>query len=141
MLESSVVDGQDTLDFPIEIKPGGAPAGALITFTDRQSQLAGTIVNQRGQPAPEQTLILYPADERFWSPQSRRIRSTRPATDGQFTFTSVPPGEYRLVAIVDVEPGAWFDPAFLQQIDAAATRITLGEGEKKVQSLQVTSSQ
>ena len=40
--------------------------------------------------------------------------------------------------MVDVEQGAWFDPSFLQQIDAASTRITVGEGEKKVQNLQVT---
>ena len=41
--------------------------------------------------------------------------------------------------MVDVETGAWFDPAFLQQIDAASTRVTIGEGEKKVQNLQISS--
>jgi uncharacterized protein (DUF2141 family) len=138
-LESSTLDGQDSLDFPFEVKPGSAISGAVITFTDRQSQLSGTITNQRGQPAPEQTLILYSADERFWGAQSRRIRSTRPATNGQFTFASMPPGEYKLAALVDVEPGAWFDPAFLQQIDAASTRITIADGEKKVQNLQISS--
>ncbi len=138
-LESAVIEGQDTLDVPFEVKPGSAPSSAVITFTDRQSQLTGTITNQRGQPAPEQTLILYSADERFWVPQSRRIRSTRPSTDGVFTFTGIPPGDYKLVAMVDVEPGAWFDPAFLQQIDAASTRITVNEGEKKVQNLQISS--
>ena len=138
-LDSAVVDGQDTLDAPFEVKPGSAPTGAVITFSDRQAQLIGTITNQRGQPAPEQTLILFPADERYWMPQSRRIRSTRPATDGQFTFSGIPPGDYKLVAMVDVETGAWFDPVFLQQIDAASTRITVSEGEKKVQNLQIAS--
>jgi len=138
-LDSAVIDGQDTLDVPFEVKPGSAPSGAVITFTDRQAQLTGAITNQRGQPAPEQTLILFPADERYWVPQSRRIRSTRPSTDGQFTFAGIPPGDYKLVAMVDVETGAWFDPAFLQQIDAASTRITVNEGEKKVQNLQISS--
>jgi protocatechuate 3,4-dioxygenase beta subunit len=138
-LDSAVIDGQDTLDVPFEVKPGSAPSGAVITFTDRQAQLTGSITNQRGQPAPEQTLILFPADERYWVPQSRRIRSTRPSTDGQFTFAGIPPGDYKLVAMVDVETGAWFDLAFLQQIDAASTRITVNEGEKKVQNLQISS--
>ena len=138
-IDSAIVDGQDTLDFPFEVKPGAAPSGAVITFTDKQAQLTGTITNQRGQPAPEQTLILYPADERYWLPQSRRIRSTRPSTDGQFSFTGIPPGDYKIVAMVDVEPGAWFDPSFLQQIDAASTRVMIGEGEKKVQHLQISS--
>jgi Carboxypeptidase regulatory-like domain len=138
-IDSAIVDGQDTLDFPFEVKPGAAPSGAVITFTDKQAQLTGTITNQRSQPAPEQTLILYPADERYWVPQSRRIRSTRPSTDGQFTFSGIPAGEYKIVAMVDVEPGAWFDPSFLQQVDAASTRVTIGDGEKKVQNLQISS--
>ena len=138
-LESAIVEGQDTLDFPFEVKPGAAPSGAVITFTDKQAQLTGTITNQRGEPAPEQTLILYPADERYWVPQSRRIRSTRPSTDGQFTFAGIPAGDYKIVAMVDVETGAWFDPAFLQQVDAASTRVTINDGEKKVQRLQISS--
>jgi hypothetical protein len=138
-VDSAIIDGQDTLDLPFEVKPGSAPTGGVITFTDKQAQLTGTITNQRGQPAPEQTLILYPADERYWVPQSRRIRSTRPSTDGQFSFTGIPAGDYKIVALVDVEPGAWFDPSFLQQVDAASTRITIGDGEKKVQNLQISS--
>lgn len=138
-VDSAIIDGQDTLDFPFEVKPGSAPTGGVITFTDKQAQLTGRITNQRGQPAPEQTLILYPADERYWVPQSRRIRSTRPSTDGQFSFTGIPAGDYKIVAMVDVEPGAWFDPSFLQQVDAASTRITIGDGEKKVQNLQISS--
>jgi protocatechuate 3,4-dioxygenase beta subunit len=136
-LASAMIEGHDTLDFPVEIRPGAGISDAVITFTDQQAQLSGSITNPRGQPASEQTLILYPADERFWVPQSRRIRSTRPATDGRFTFAGIIPGEYKLAAIVDVEQGAWFDPAFLQQIDAASTRITIRDGEKKEQHLQV----
>lgn len=139
LVDSAIIDGQDTLDFPFEVKPGSAPTGGVITFTDKQAQLTGRITNQRGQPAPEQTLILYPADERYWVPQSRRIRSTRPSTDGQFSFTGIPAGDYKIVAMVDVEPGAWFDPSFLQQVDAASTRITIGDGEKKIQNLQISS--
>ena len=136
-LDSSMIDGQDSLDFPIDVKPGGAVGGAVITFTDRQAQLSGSIVNQQGAPAPHFTLILYSADERFWSPQSRRIRSTRPATDGQFSFAGFPAGDYKLVALTDVEPGSWFDPAFLQQVDGAAIALRIAEGEKKVQNVQV----
>jgi hypothetical protein len=136
-LESSVVGGQDSLDFPVEIGPGQAATGGVITFTDRRTQLSGTLTNERGQPAPSFTLILYAADEQFWGPQSRRILPTRPDTDGRFTFNGFPPGEYKLAVLADVETGAWFDPAFLQQMEGAAISITVAEGEKKVQSIQV----
>jgi hypothetical protein len=136
-LESSVLGGQDTLDFPAEIKPGESLATAVVAFTDRQSTLTGTLMNERGEPAPGHTLILYPADTRYWAPTSRRIRTARPATDGTFTFGNIPPGEYRLVPVVDAEPGSWFDPAFLQQIDSAADRVQIAEGEQKSVSVRV----
>lgn len=136
-VESSIVDGLDTLDFPIDIRPGQNVSSAVVTFTDRQAELSGTIVNGRGQPAPDYTIVAYPADQRFWTPNSRRIRTARPGTDGQFTFGNLPPGEYRLAPIVDAEPGSWFDPAFLQQLETGAVKVTIGEGEKKAQTLQV----
>jgi protocatechuate 3,4-dioxygenase beta subunit len=136
-LGSTVVDGQDSLDFPIDVKPNQTVNGAVVTFVDRQTELTGVIVNQRAEPVLDYSLIIYPADSRFWTPQSRRIVSTRPATDGRFTFRNLPAGEYRLAPVLDPEPGSWFDPTFLQQLDSGATRVSLGEGEKKEQNLRV----
>jgi hypothetical protein len=136
-LESSVVDGHDSLDFPFEVKPGQNLGSATITFTDRRSELTGAIVDSAGRPAAGYTLILFPADQRYWVPQSRRIRTTRPATDGQFSFVNIPPGDYKIAPVVDAEPGAWFDPAFLQELDQTALRVSLAEGEKKVQNVRL----
>lgn len=139
-LESAVVDGQDSLDFPFEVKVSQNVGAAVITFTDQRSELTGALVDARGQPAPGYTLILYAADQRYWMPQSRRIRTTRPATDGRFTFGSLPAGDYKIAPVVDAEPGAWFDPAFLQQLDAAALRVSIADGEKKVQNVRISGS-
>jgi protocatechuate 3,4-dioxygenase beta subunit len=135
-LASSVISGQDTLDFPIEVKaePIG---GAILTFRDRQSELTGTIVDERGQPAPAYTVIVYPAEREFWTPGSRRISSQRPGTDGRFTFRNLPPGEYRLAPVLDPDPGAWYDPAFLEQLENTALRVPLGAGEQKGQNLRI----
>ncbi len=137
-LDASTIDGQNTLDFPAEVKPGQSVTGAVVTFTDRQAELSGTVTNERGQPAPDYTVIVYPADTRYWVSNSMRIRTTRPATDGRFVFTGLPPGEYRLAPIFDLEPGSSNDPAFLQQLDAGAVRVQIGDGEKKVQSLRLS---
>jgi len=137
-LEGSTIDGQNTLDFPAEVKPGQSVTGAVVTFIDRQAELSGTVTTGRGQPAPDYTVVVYPADSRYWVSNSMRIRTTRPATDGRFVFTGLPPGEYRLAPIVDAEPGSWYDPAFLQQLDAGAVRVQIGDGEKKVQSLRIS---
>jgi len=45
--------------------------------------------------------------------------------------------EYYIAAVTDVEQSEWFDPNFLAQLVGAATKITLAEAEKKVQSLRI----
>jgi protocatechuate 3,4-dioxygenase beta subunit len=137
-MSSSIVSGQDTLDFPIEVKPQQNVAGVVVTLTDKETELTGAMVNDKGQPAPDYTIVLYAADREFWTPASRRIFSQRPGTDGQFTFRNMPPGDYRIAPVLDPEPGTWFDPAFLQQLDANALRVLIGTGEKKVQNLRIS---
>lgn len=137
-VESAVVAGQDTVDFPIEIRGNQHVTGASMTFTDRQTEFTGAVVNERNEPVNAYTIVIYPADQRYWTGQSRRIQTSRPGTDGRFTFRNLPPGDYRLATVFDPEPGAWFDPAYLQQLDGSATRLTLAAGEKKVQDVRVS---
>ena len=134
-LGSSAIDGQDSLDFPVEIK--GAVSSAVVTFVDRRAELTGIVTNDKSQPVYDYTLILFPADARYRTPQSRRIQSTRPATDGRYTFRNLPPGEYRVAPVLDPEPGSWLDPAFLHELENTSIRMTIGDGEKKEQNLRV----
>jgi hypothetical protein len=134
---SSIVSGQDTLDVPFEVKPNQNVSNAVLTFSDRQTEVTGTLVDDKGQPAPDYTIIIYPAEREYWTPQSRRIQSARPATDGGFTFRNLPAGEYLVSAVLDPEPGMWYDPQFLQQLEPSSMRVPLGVGEKKVQNLRV----
>ena len=48
-----------------------------------------------------------------------------------------PPPANGLIVGRDVEPGEWFDPAFLQRLAPGAMRITIGDGEKKVQDIRL----
>jgi hypothetical protein len=137
VLASASVGGRDALDFPIEIGPNEEVTGALLTFTDRTQELSGTIQDTAGRPTADFTIIVFPADARYWLPQARRILSTRPGTDGRFTLRGLPPGEYRLTAVTDVEPGEWYDPAFLGQLQQASIPISLAEGDRKVQDIRL----
>jgi hypothetical protein len=42
---------------------------------------------------------------------------------------------------VDPEPGSWYDPAFLQQLESSALRVSIAEGEKKVQDIRISGVQ
>jgi hypothetical protein len=136
-VESAVVGGQDALDFPLDIRSSQNLTGAVVTFTDQSAMVSGAVTNTQGQAVSDYSLIIYPTDQRYWLPQSRRIRSVRPATDGTFSVNGLPPGDYRVAPVLDPEPGSWFDGTFLQQLDGSSERFSLTEGEKKVQNVRV----
>jgi hypothetical protein len=136
-LKSAMLGGRDVLDFPLDIEPNQEVGGLLLTFTDRTQEISGTIQDPMGRPTSDFTIIVFPVDNRYWLPQSRRILSARPGTDGRFTLMNLPAGQYRLTAVTDVEPGEWFNPEFLQQLVGASIPVSLGEGERKVQNIQV----
>jgi len=137
MLRSAVVSGQDTLDLPFVLQPNQAVADAAITFSDHPAQLNGAVLNGAGVAAPECTVILFPVEQSLWLPQARRIQGVRPSADGAYVFRNLPAGSYLVVAADDVETGEWFDPAVLQRLAPAAVRITIADGEQKVQDLRV----
>jgi protocatechuate 3,4-dioxygenase beta subunit len=139
-IESAVVGGQDAADFPVEIRANQNVTAASITFTDRPTEFAGAVLDERNQPVSAYTVVVYPADPRYWTGLSRRIQAHRPATDGRFAFRSLPPGEYRLATLFDPEPGSWYDPAFLQQLEASSTSFSIAAGETKVQNVRVSSA-
>ncbi|HET9369749.1 MAG TPA: carboxypeptidase-like regulatory domain-containing protein [Vicinamibacterales bacterium] len=138
---SSVFGGVDSLDFPLEVKPGENVAGGVLTFAPRMGELSGTLEDPKGDPRPEFTVVLYADDSRFWVPQARRVVATRPSTQGQFRFANLPAGAYRLAAVVDLEPGQWFDPKLLESLAPASVTVTIEPGARRVQNIRVNFKQ
>ena len=136
-LASAMAGGRDSLDFPLVIGPGTNITDAVITFADKSTELTGTLQDAAGTATSDYSIIVFPSDNQYWQPQSRRIQSVRPGTDGRFTIRNLPPGAYSIVAVTDVEPGEWYDPEFLSQLAGAAMRVTLGVGEKKTQDIRI----
>ena len=136
-MKTSVLRGQDALDQPVDIRPNQDITDGVITLTDRSTEISGKILAPTGQPAPEYFIIVFSADSASWIPQSRRIQQVRPAHDGKFTFRNLPPGDYLIGAVTDVEQGQWFDPEFLKQLVTASIKIALADGEKKVQDIRL----
>jgi len=131
------IDTRDALDFMVEVKANEDIANAVATFTNKPAEVAGTLQDASGKPTSDYTIILFSADQRFWTPQSRRIVSTRPSTDGKFSFRDLPAGDYKLIALDDAEPDSWFDVNFLRQILGPAMSVAIAEGEKKTQDIRV----
>lgn len=139
-LKSAQVDGRDVLDTALDLQSTRAPGEIVLTFTDRPTILSGTVQDAAGRPAPDYHIIAFTTDRTMWGPQSRRIASIRPSADGRYTFRAIPPGEYFVAAVDDVEQDEWFDPAFLQALVEASIKVTIAEGEQKTQDLRLASS-
>ena len=141
-LQSVVVDGHDVTDLPIAIKADAPPKEIVVTYGDRWQELSGRLQQSSGAPAPDDTVIIFPADKTYWIPGSRRILTAHPGTDGRFTLggpgpNTLPPGAYLLAAVTELGRDEQFDPALLQSLVAAAVPITLGSGERKTQDLAI----
>ena len=137
VLKSAVVDGQDTADFPLDFTGEQDVMNAVLTFTDQMSELSGLLTDATGKPAADYTVIVAPSDTRYWIPGARRIVMTRPNPEGRYMFRALPPGDYVLAVVSDMEQGAQYDPEFLKSVAAGAVRVGIAEGGKVAQDLRV----
>jgi hypothetical protein len=111
-----------------------------VIFTDRVTSLAGTVRDRAGAAPPGLTVIAFAADEAQWHGQSRYIRTARTDNSGRYRLTGLPPAEYLLAVVDDVDQGEWFDPAFLEALKGSAVKVQLDEGEQKTQDLKMSAS-
>jgi hypothetical protein len=135
-LRSAMANGQDLADAQLDLKIGEDLSGVTLTFTDRPTEFSGRLIDPSGRPVSKYSIVVFAVDRSMWRPYSRRIRAVSPATDGSFSVTGLPPGDYAVAAAEDIEPADLADPAFLSQMLYNAMKFTLAEGEKKRQDLR-----
>ena len=77
--------------------------GLALTLTNRPTAVAGTIRNAQGRPDANATVLVFHTDGAWTDagPSPRRLASTRPNRSGAFTITSLPVGDYHVIAIDD----------------------------------------
>jgi hypothetical protein len=136
-IASALVAGHDAMDIPIDVRPSDDLGLVTITMTDRSTTLVGTLTDSSNRATADYTVAVFPVDPGLWLPQARRIQATRPSTDGHYSFRGLPPGDYRIAVVPDVEPGQWYDPAWLRAAMPAAIAITLADGQRLTQDLRV----
>jgi len=135
-VKAITVGGEDVSDQPIELKAGQNVDNVTVVLTDRTTEISGTVRDAKNAGVSALNVIAFSADPQHWRAQSRRISAVRTDQSGAFHVRNLPPGDYLLVAADDVEQGEWFDPAYLEKMRTAATRVSISEGEKKVQDLR-----
>jgi hypothetical protein len=136
-VKSVLVNGVDVLDFPFIVDSGGSVPSITIQFGDRATNLRGTLTDASGAATADYTVVLFPEDQRYWIPYARRMRSVRPNTEGAFAIAGLPPGDYRLATVTDLDANEWLDPEFLRQLLPASIGVSLLEGQPVTQDIRV----
>ena len=137
-LKSVTINGHETIDTPIEIRPGQTIQDVKLVFTDKTTQISGTVTNESGQPVTDYTVLVFSTDEAFWRAQSRHIMTARPDQNGKYQMRGLPAGDYYVAVVDPAVQGEWFEPAFLDQHRPGAVRVAISEGDAKTQDLRVS---
>lgn len=130
-------DGRDITDSAIELRSGEQLTGVEISITNRVTQIDGQVLDEKGAPVGEATVLLFPADADRWYENSRAIRATRPDQQGRWQVKAMKPGDYLAVALDYVEVDAWQDPDYLESLRRHAERVTIHEGGTHSLALKV----
>jgi hypothetical protein len=136
----SIRAGQDSTDIRLSgLDLTRGAAGPLeIVLSPKAAQVSGTVVSDK--PVPGATVVLVPEDKsRRETPQGYKFTNTDQS--GRFTLKGVEPGEYKVYAWEDIEPGAYMDPDFLKLHDGRGEAISLGEGATQDKQIKAIAAQ
>ena len=92
------------------------------------SELSGRVRTSSGQPPREVFLILFAREVEAWAAPAVRVFATQPDQNSRFSFRDVPPGNYWIAPVKDVEPYAWYDPELLKTLAANAQAVSVVDG-------------
>ncbi len=125
---------QDITDQPLDTSQG-VPSSLEITLSANSPEVTGSVKNEDGKPVTGASVLLIPTDESRREQWGNYGQSTTDQ-NGNFRIRNTRPGEYKALALEEVEGGEFMDPDFLKAYECKATAVTLKEDSKE--NLQLT---
>jgi hypothetical protein len=135
-IKASTANGREAFEAPLRVNPNET-VDWTVTYTDKPTSLTGVLQDTSGRAATDYYILVFSSDRKYWTPGSRRVRMTRPATDGTFSVKGLPPGEYFVAALTDLETGEWNDATLLEQLTGSSAKVTLRDGETTTQDFRI----
>jgi hypothetical protein len=122
--------GKDYAVTPFDTAATQDLTGVVVTLTNAVPTLTGTVRDRDGQPAIGAAVMIFPVERALWTNfglMPARIKSTMTGPSGIFTLTTLPAGEYCVVAM-STRPRAWMDSDFFAAAEPLSTRVKLSWG-------------
>jgi hypothetical protein len=129
--------GREMAGLPFVVDDNSDLSDIVVTYTDQVSELSGTLVDARGQPAVGSYVAAFATDPRYWRDGARRLPAPIAVDEhGAFRFRGLPAGTYYLAALAEVaDPQEAYDDELLTRLARSALTVTMREGEATVQDL------
>ena len=138
-LKSVVLKGQEIVDTPFDFGTAGTFSDIEVVMSGLGASATGRVTDDRAAPVADYTVVVFSTFRDRWFPLSRWVKTGRPWANGTFDVKGLPPGDYWVAAI---GPDSTFDlvvdPALLESLSSRATRISLGEGQRRELTLRLT---
>jgi protocatechuate 3,4-dioxygenase beta subunit len=136
-LKAARLGNQDVLNAGLDLTNASAAGALELTLSTKGGRLDGAVVNAEGDPAVGAQVVLLPeASRRHRFGLSKDVTTDQ---NGTFTLRGIAPGDYNIVALENVERGAWTDPYFLRGNENAAKKVEIKEGSAQSFELKVLS--
>jgi hypothetical protein len=119
------------LPLRFEIKSGDHLQRDL-TLTRAVSTIEGA-VETAGVPQAGVAVLLLPKDASY-----QAYRADQTDSDGSYQLSTVPSGDYFLIALPDANEVAYRDPKIMAALSKAARLVHVGPGERLQQKLEIT---
>lgn len=118
---SDVTDGWD-------IPANGSVSDVAIEISDDIRGIAGRVTSEsRNESFQTCEVIAFAQDPLRWGPDSRYVSAVNIAHDGRFHL-DLPAGVYSVIAVADVEAGAWNSVDYLTRLREKAVRVVVEDG-------------
>ena len=130
-----IVNGIEIGDGPLVV--ANEPlTNVQFAFAPPDTWIRGTISDRDGRRVLRGAVMLFPADRASWFrlEESHRARLVT-ITDGTFSVSGLPAGDYYAAAVEDARP--WMSDANAEAAIPRATRVTLRSGQPLTVNLAV----
>ena len=123
-------------DTQVEVTSEGGRLEVLLT--SQLTAVTGTVSDTSGAPVLDYHAIVFPA-ERTDPAFGRRHRTRQERSDaqGRFRIEGLPPGDYLVAALVDVEPNEEMSDDTIETVRESATPVRVREGQTETVALKL----
>jgi protocatechuate 3,4-dioxygenase beta subunit len=137
MVKTISLGDREIAESPFNLRSGEEISNVQIVITNKVTTVAGQLVDDKGAPLTDGTVIVFSSDSEKWTEGSRFVRSARPDQQGQFQIKGLPAGEYHAVAVEYVEEGLWNDPEYLEALRRYGQRVALADNDSRLLALKL----